>query len=172
METIDRAVPPDEPAPKQGPMAALAAILAIIGGVLISLAAIMVTVSVVGRWLFNAPVPADYELVEVSVGVAVFAFLGYTQVRSGHIAVDTFTMKLPPRINAAIDAIWDLVLAGFLGFFAWGLFAGGLDERASGSTMVQLPWPIWPVYIVCAALAACACLITLAVAVGRLGGSR
>ena len=58
---------------------------------LLCLAAGLVTVSVLGRWLLNRPVPADYELVEVAIGVAAFSFLGYTQARNGHIAVDTFT---------------------------------------------------------------------------------
>lgn len=171
MESVDLRNAPAE-APRLRWFDRLAAALAIIGGVLITFAALLVTVSVVGRWLFSQPVPADYELVEVSIGVAVFAFLAYTQARSGHIAVDTFTLKLPRRINAVIDGLWDLVLAGFLGFFAWGLVTGGLNARAYGETLIQLPWPIWPVYVACSILAALACLIALLVAWLKIGGSR
>lgn len=147
----------------------LAASLAVAGGVLASLAALLVTVSVVGRWLFNSPIPADYEMVEVAIGIAVFAFLGQTQARGGHIAVDTFTLKLPARLNAAIDGVWDLVLAGFLGFFAWGLFTGGLAARTNGLTLIQIPWPVWPVYLLCSLLAALACVIAVATAVLKFG---
>jgi TRAP-type C4-dicarboxylate transport system permease small subunit len=150
----------------------LAASLAVAGGVLTCLAAALVTVSVLGRWLFNSPIPADYEMVEIAVGVAVFAFLGQTQARSGHIAVDTFTLKLPTRVNAAIDGVWDLVLAAFLGFFAWGLWAGGLDARTNGLTLIQLPWPVWPVYLLCSALAALACVIAVATAVLKFSARR
>lgn len=143
----------------------LAAALAIAGGTLTCFAATLVTVSVVGRWLFNSPIPADYEMVEIAVGVSVFAFLDQTQARSGHIAVDTFTLRLPARMNAAIDGVWDLVLAAFLGFFAWGLFAGGLDARANGLTLIQIPWPVWPVYVLCSVLAALACIIAVATAI-------
>lgn len=143
----------------------LAAVLAVAGGILTCLAAGLVTVSVVGRWLFNSPIPADYEMVEIAIGVSVFAFLGQTQARSGHIAVDTFTLRVPARVNAAIDGVWDLVLAAFLAFFAWGLFAGGLDARANGLTLIQLPWPVWPVYLLCSVLAALACVVAVATAV-------
>lgn len=146
----------------------LAAALAVAGGTLTCLAAALVTVSVVGRWLFNSPIPADYEMVEIAVGVSVFAFLGQTQARSGHIAVDTFTLKLPARVNATIDGVWDLVLASFLGFFAWGLFAGGMDARTNGLTLIQLPWPVWPVYLLCSVLAALACLIAVATAILKI----
>lgn len=150
----------------------LAGFLAVIGGVLVTIAATLVTISVLGRWLFNSPVPADYEIVEICMGVAVFAFLAYTQARSGHIAVDTFTLKVPARVNTVIDGVWDLLLAGFLGFFAWGLFTGGMSARTYGETLIQLPWPIWPVYVVCSILAAFACLIAFAVAFLKIGGSK
>lgn len=157
---------------RAGGIERLAGLLAVIGGLLISFAAVLVTVSVVGRRLFNKPIPGDYEMVEISVGVAVFAFLAYTAAKSGHIAVDTFTLKLRPRVNAAIDGLWDLVLAGFLGFFSWGLLTGGLNARAYGETLIQLAWPIWPVYFACSLLAALACLVTLAVAFLKLGGGK
>lgn len=146
----------------------LAAVLAVAGGTLTCLAAALVTVSVLGRWLFNSPIPADYEMVEIAVGVSIFAFLGQTQARSGHIAVDTFTLRLPAKVNAAIDGVWDLVLAAFLAFFAWGLFAGGLDARANGLTLIQLPWPVWPVYLLCSVLAALACVVAVATAIAKL----
>lgn len=149
-----------------------AAWLAFIGGVLLCLAAGLVTVSVLGRWLFNRPVPADYELVEVTIGVAAFSFLGYAQARNGHIAVDTFTLALPRRVTQRIDGLWDLLLAAFLAFFAWGLFTGGLEARQYGTTLIQLPWPIWPVYLVCAVLAGFASIIGLSVALLKIGADR
>lgn len=157
--------------PRIGRVERLAGLLAVAGGILICFAAVLVTISVAGRRLFNKPVPGDYEMVEISVGIAVFAFLAYTAAKSGHIAVDTFTLKLRPRLTAVIDGIWDLVLAAFLGFFSWGLLAGGLNARAYGETLIQLAWPIWPVYLVCSLLAALACLVTLAVALLKIKGS-
>jgi TRAP-type C4-dicarboxylate transport system permease small subunit len=88
-------------------------VAAVGGGLLVLAVAALVTTSVLGRWLFGKPIPADFEFVEIGVGIAVFAFLSYTQMRSGHIAVDTFTQRLPPRVNAAIDGIWALVLCAF-----------------------------------------------------------
>lgn len=158
--------------PRRREVERLAGGLALVGGTLLCLAAGLVSVSVLGRWLFNRPVPADYELVEVAVGVAAFSFLGYTQARNGHIAVDTFTLALPDRVTRSIDGLWDLLLASCLAFFAWGLFTGGLEARQYGTTLIQLPWPIWPVYLICAALAALASIIGLSVAILKIGGGR
>lgn len=150
----------------------LAAALAILGGIIMCLAVGLVSASVVGRWLFNSPIPADYEMVEIAVGVAVFAFLAHTQARNGHIFVDTFTTRLPAGINAALDGLWGLVLAAFLAFFSWGLYSGGMEARFNGLTLIQLPWPVWPVYLLCALLAALACLVTLMVSFAKFGSSR
>jgi len=160
----------DAPA-AQGPawVERLAAGLAILGGVVICLAAGLVTASVLGRWLFNSPIPADYEMVEIAVGVAVFAFLAYTQAKNGHIFVDTFTGRVPAGINAFLDGLWGLVLAAFLAFFSWGLYSGGMEARLNGMTLIQLPWPIWPVYLLCALLAALACVVTLVVSLAKFG---
>jgi TRAP-type C4-dicarboxylate transport system permease small subunit len=157
---------------RAGRVERLAGLLAVTGGILICFAAVLVTISVAGRRLLNRPIPGDYEMVEISVGVAVFAFLAYTAAKSGHIAVDTFTLKLRPRVNAVIDGVWDLILAAFLGFFSWGLLAGGLNARAYGETLIQLAWPIWPIYLACSLLAALACLVTLAVALLKIRGRK
>src|SRR5262245_8209524 len=84
------------------------------GGPLSPCTAVLFGVSVVGRKFFDAPVPGDFELVQMATAVAIFSFLPYCQVRRGNIFVDTFTTRLPPRINAWIDAFWDLVYAGMM----------------------------------------------------------
>lgn len=145
---------------------------AIVGGILVLGVALLVTASVLSRWLFNKPIPADFEFVEIGVGIAVFAFLSYTQMRSGHIAVDTFTQRLPARVNAVIDGIWALVLCAFLGLFAWGLASGALEARQYGETLVQLPWPIWPVYAAASGLCALACISALCSALVKFGATR
>lgn len=150
----------------------IATLAAVAGGVLTLVIAALVTVSVLGRWLFNKPIPADYEFVEIGVGLAVFAFLSYTQMRRGHIAVDTFTLRLPSRVNALIDGLWDLVLCAFLVLFTWGLAAGAMEAWQYGETLVQLSWPIWPVYAVSSLLCALASLSALASAIARWGARK
>ena len=86
----------------------------------------LVVVSVIGRRFFNSPVNGDFELVSMGAAIAVFTFLPYTQARRGNILVDTFTSWLPARTNQLIDAFWDLVYAGTMGFLAVCLIDGTL----------------------------------------------
>jgi TRAP-type C4-dicarboxylate transport system permease small subunit len=122
----------------------LTGLVAILGGLLALAVALLVTTSVLGRWLFNAPIDGDFEFVKMATAIAVFAYLPYTQARRGNIMVDTFTGWLGRRGNARIDAFWDLAYAGFMGFCAWALVNGTLDAIRSGETTMQRQLLLWP----------------------------
>jgi len=60
---------------------------ALTGGVLLALLTVLVVVSVIGRSFSGmglGPVPGDYELVEMGVGVAIFFFMPWCYLQGGH----------------------------------------------------------------------------------------
>ncbi|HRK23420.1 MAG TPA: TRAP transporter small permease [Beijerinckiaceae bacterium] len=118
--------------------------LATFGGLLALAVAMLVAVSVLGRWLFSAPIDGDFEFVKMATAVAVFSYLPYTQARCGNIMVDTFTTSLSPRINRRLDAFWDFVYALFVGGMAVALAMGTLDALRSGETTMQRQILLWP----------------------------
>lgn len=102
--------------------------MALAGGVLLSLIALMVCASILGRqmdglWLFG-PIRGDYELVEAGTAIAVFAFLPWCQLRRGHVSVDVVVQALPPRLKALSGLIGDILLAVVAYVIAWRLFIG------------------------------------------------
>jgi TRAP-type C4-dicarboxylate transport system permease small subunit len=127
-----------------------------IGGGLLALAvALLVSASVLGRWLFDKPIEGDFEFVKMATAIAIFSFLPYTQVQRGNIMVDTFTTRLPVRGRRALDALWDMVFAGVAMLMAHGLFTGAQEALRNGESTMQLQILIWP------AIGFCACLATL-----------
>jgi TRAP-type C4-dicarboxylate transport system permease small subunit len=142
-----------------GPLTRLTEKLAMAGGLLVLGAAALVCVSVGLRWLAATSVPGDFELVQIAVALAAFAFLPYAQIRRGNITVTTFTAGLPRRVQAGIDAFWDVVWAGFAALIAWRLAVGALEMIANHTTSMVSGIPLgWPV----AATAAMACLLAIA----------
>ena len=142
----------------------LSGAVAVTGGALSLAVALLVVVSVVGRRFLNAPIPGDFELVQMATAIAVFSFLPYCQARRGNIVVDTFTNRLPPRVNAVIDAFWDLVYAGMMGLMTACLAVGTLDHIRNGQTTMVLQFPIWPAIAVCTGLALLLTVVALATA--------
>ncbi|MGD9727402.1 MAG: TRAP transporter small permease [Nitrospiraceae bacterium] len=143
--------------------------IAVIGGIILLTTACIVIISVVGRALFNQPVPGDYEFVQIGLAVSVFSFLPYTQIQNGHVSVDTFTLWLPSRMNRYIDSAWDILLSLVFALFALGLWAEMLDMRRFGGTLMEVPWPLWPIYGVCAVLCGFYTVTAIASTIIKLG---
>jgi TRAP-type C4-dicarboxylate transport system permease small subunit len=118
--------------------------IAIFGGLLAMAVALLATVSVLMRWLFNAPIDGDFEYVKMATAVAVFTYLPYTQARRGNIMVDTFTTALSKRVAAFVDAFWDLAYAALMGYVGYCLIYGTLDAIKSGETTMQRQLVLWP----------------------------
>ena len=106
--------------------------------------AIVVVISVLGRWLLAAPIPGDFELAQIGTAVTVFAFLPYCQVVRGNIVVDTFTAALPARVRSRIDGACDLIYAAAMAFVAACLARGTMDTYASHEVSMVLRLPVWP----------------------------
>ena len=134
---------PAPEAPPQGAIARLSLALALAGGVVLLGVAVLVTWSVVQRWLTKQPVPGDFELVSLGSGVAVFGFLAYGTLMRANILVDTFTKWLPNRVTHWVDAFWMLVWALVVGVLAERLAVGAVETFTTGTTTMVLRLPTW-----------------------------
>jgi TRAP-type C4-dicarboxylate transport system permease small subunit len=126
--------------------------LAIFGGVLCCLVAVMVTVSVTGRYLFAAPVPGDYDLVGIISGCAVFAFLPYCQLMRGNVVVDFFTTNVSVRGKASLDAVGSLLFLLVAVIFTWRMYYGMLEFRDNNEQIAAFAFYRWstiPLNILC-----------------------
>ncbi|MFQ6547934.1 TRAP transporter small permease [Aestuariibius sp. 2305UL40-4] len=144
----------------------LARWLAYLGGVILVAVAIMVVASIIGRRLIFAglgPIPGDYELVEAGVGIAVFYFLPWCQLRRGHVTVDILVDTLPKRGKALFGFLGDSLIALAAGVIFWRFYLGfgekfpyfseaWRDRLAMGykpffpETSYELEIPIWIIY--------------------------
>ena len=120
----------------------LARAVAIAGGMLLIGVVLMTVISVLGRYLFNAPIPGDYELTELACGIAVFAFFPYCHARSGNIVVEFFTGGLPTRHKTALGTVHNIVFTLVAGLITWRLFVGGMHKLEDGETTLFLGIPI------------------------------
>jgi TRAP-type C4-dicarboxylate transport system permease small subunit len=145
----------------------VAGLFAALGGLLAIGVAVLVCASVLGRWLFSAPIRGDFEFVRIATALAVFAYLPYTQARRANINVDTFTRFLPARVNAAIDGFWDLVFAVGMGICAYGLYLGAFDAKDNWETTIELQLQLWPVILASSVLCACLSLVAFLTALLR-----
>jgi TRAP-type C4-dicarboxylate transport system permease small subunit len=161
-------------------------LIAVLGGLLALAVALLVVASVLGRWLKGfplaesiagtlgltlGPINGDFEMVQMATAIAIFAFLPYAQARRANIVVDTFTTRLPPRVNARIDAFWDLVYASMMGLLTACLVVGTLEHYRSGQTTMLLQIIVWPAIAISTVLLLLLTCAALATAVRLVRGA-
>lgn len=166
----------------------LARLLAIIGGLVLTLLVALTCLSVLGRGLNTlghsgllgeglgaaligsgvGPVPGDFELVEAGVAFAIFSFLPICQLQGGHATVDIFTQALPARVNRWLIAFWEVVLTLAIWLITLRLGAGMLGKFGNGETTLLLQFPVWWAYAASFLAAVVASVIAGYCAWGRL----
>ena len=145
-----------------------ARLMAICGGLVLTVLIALICISVIGRslngllhgwigavmpgisaWALDlgvGPINGDFELVEAGVAFAIFAFLPLCQISAGHASVDIFTAKLPTRINRLLQLAIDVIFAVVLIAIAYQLYNGMLSKQRYGDTTFLLQFPIWWAY--------------------------
>lgn len=136
---------------------------ALLGGLVLLAVVLMNVYSVVGG-VFWKPFPGDFEMTQVGIVVAAFAFLPYCQITDANVTADIFTSKASPRWVAVFSLLASLVALAFSGLLLHRMYAGMLDRHEYGYTTTILQFPEWIGYVpilFSLALLAIASLITL-----------
>lgn len=136
---------------------------ALLGGVVLAAVVLVNVVSVAGAIVWK-PFPGDFEMTEVGVAVAAFAFLPYCQLTGANVTADIFTSGASPRWIAAFSLLASIVALGFSLLLLWRMYLGMLDQKAYGYTTAILQFPHWVAFLpilASLALLAVASLITL-----------
>lgn len=117
-------------------------------------------VSVTLDLLRNTPIPGDFELVQLGCAVAVFAFLPWSQIRRGHVAIDIFTRHAGARLRKATSAAGSILMLLFALLLLWRMSLGLLSyyDPVYPETTPILGIPVWlafpPMLVSCALWAA------------------
>ena len=116
---------------------------ALAGGALLVVVVLVSAASAAGNILLDRPVPGDFEIVEIAVAVAVFAFLPHGQFTGANVTADLFTARLGPRALSLLSLLSSLVAAAFAALLLWRMSLGMLDYRADGEVTHILGFPVW-----------------------------
>jgi TRAP-type C4-dicarboxylate transport system permease small subunit len=117
--------------------------IALLGGLVLFALTLLTVISVVGRAVFSAPIPGDFELVELGMAVAIFSFLPYCQIVRGNVIVDLFTTKASARTKALLDGVGNLLYTAIAALLTWRVALGGLEIRSYHETTMVLQVPAW-----------------------------
>jgi len=120
---------------------------ALLGGAVLCAVVLINVYSTAAGALFGMPFPGDFEMTEVGVAVAVFAFLPYCQVTGANVTADIFTAGASARTVAVLRFVASIVAFGFAALLVWRMWAGMLDQKAYGYTTAILQFPHWIAFV-------------------------
>lgn len=138
-------------------------VLAWIGGSLIILSALLVTLEVILRKWFNISLGGADEVSGYAFGIATSLALAYALFERAHIRVDALYNLFPFPLKIAASLIGLLLLVGFgavIAWTSWGLVADTLTHGSRSITPLrtplaipQIPWIFgWLFFVCCGAL--------------------
>jgi C4-dicarboxylate transporter DctQ subunit len=103
------------------------------------------TTEIVGRYLFNSPVPGHVEIVELIMAGVVFFGISYTERVDGHVRMELFVTRVLKgrsyHIAEAISAALSLFVYLFILIYS---FKATLFAFQIGDNTAYLYWPTWP----------------------------
>jgi len=153
-----------------GAVARIVRAWAMLSGVLLLAIVALNVVSVLGA-LIGLPVPGDFELTEMGVAVAAFAFLPFCQMMRSNVTADIFTQRAGPRTIALLNLLGSIIALAFSVLLLWRMYAGMLDQKQYAYETSILQVPIWLAYVpilMSLALLAVAALLTLGQDIAQL----
>jgi TRAP-type transport system small permease protein len=117
--------------------------------VLLFLIMLMQTVDVFGRYLFDKPLKAAMDYIEVAMSLLVFWGLAYCASENGHVKVDVVTARLSKRVVNIIDRFTFGAGAFILAIITWRLAfrAWSILQNLPGPVTLTMLIPYWPFLI-------------------------
>ena len=116
-----------------------------VGAATLGLMMAVVAVDVLGRNLFNQPLPWGTELLEVVVAVMIFALYPVLALRANHITVDLIGVRPSlQRLQRVLAALVGAVLFGVIAFCTGrqGVRSAGYGD-ASPLLHIPTAWVLW-----------------------------
>jgi len=80
-------------------------LLSLISAAIIGVAMLLVSAEVIGRQVFNTPIPGQLELSELLMPAIIFLAIAYTQSTGGHVRMTVAIDHLPPAWRRATEIL-------------------------------------------------------------------
>lgn len=109
---------------------------------------LLTTADAGGRYLFNRPILAAFELTtNYLMTAAVFLALPYAYRQGANIRVTFLVDRLPRSIRLVVDHAVQLVSIAYCATLVLATLRQTLHVRLTGTTFVTLDLPMWPAHL-------------------------
>jgi TRAP-type C4-dicarboxylate transport system permease small subunit len=125
-----------------------------VSGVFLIPLMIITAVDVVGRDVFNHPIPGTVELSQYMLAVFILLGFAYTHQVKAHVAVSIITSRLSQNAQFILNIITTLIGLFIFSILAWQGLVVGVEERTV-SDMLRIPQYPFRILVAVAAFSVC-----------------
>jgi TRAP-type transport system small permease protein len=120
--------------------------------VVLFLIMLLQTTDVIGRYVFDKPLKASMDYIEVGMSLLIFWSLAYCASENGHVRVDVITSHLSRRALNIIDRFTFGAGAFILALITWRLAmrAWSILQNLPGPATLTMFIPYWPFILLAA----------------------
>ncbi len=125
--------------------------LALAGGGVLIVLIVLTCVSIFGRAVVTfdiglGPIRGIYDMTEIGMAAAIFAFLPWAHLQEAHARVDLFQPVMPKPMNRFLDLLFNTGMLVVAAVGTWRLYLGMQDKLSFGETTLIAQIPLWQGY--------------------------
>lgn len=151
-------------------LVSLVALLAAVASTVLAIMMFLMAADVIGRYIFNAPIPGALELIEFAMAIIVPLAILHCAAQRSHVVVDLVVDRFPRIWRLIVDTLTSILCAVFAGIVCWRNILNVIDTYSSKMTSAVLKLPSFPFGIPLAAGMGLFALILLAHLMTTRGG--
>lgn len=102
-------------------------------------------VDVVGRNVFNAPVPGGFEITQLMMAALIFTALPVVSWQEQHIVIDLFDALIPRAVTPYLQAVVSLISAVAMLVMTRQTWLLAVELQGYNEITEYLRAPVWPV---------------------------
>jgi TRAP-type C4-dicarboxylate transport system permease small subunit len=131
----------------------------------------LTVVDVIGRYIFNNPIPGSAEVIGLMMGVLVFGTLPLASLRNEHILIDVLDNFLFPGARKRVQqVVFQFASALVVAFIAWRLWVKAAELASYRDATMFLQVPLAPMAYFMAILSGVTALVLLYLSYEALRG--
>ena len=122
---------------------------------------VLTAADVLGRYVFNSPIPGAFEYVRALMGVLIFAGLPLVTARREHLSAALLEHLFSARAERVRRPLIDGFCLAALAVLTWRLAAETQAKKASGEVLPGVDIPLWALIAFMVAMSAAATAVML-----------
>lgn len=105
----------------------------------------LITLDVLGRWIFKQPITGTVDFTEIGLALVIFLSFAYTHIKEEHITIDFVVEQFSKRVQLLFSFSINLIIAMLMVIITWSTATYALRLYRTNTVTGDLNIPLYPI---------------------------